>query len=90
MILTKKYNVNIWISGFAFIYFDIKTNGLANGDDLMEKLKDLKIGETLLNVEQDKRSNKNKNKSESVADPEVNNGGSIHENDNVNDEVGRD
>jgi len=78
------------VKGFAFIYFDIKTNGLANGDDLMEKLKDLKIGETLLNVEQDKRSNKNKNKSESVADTEVNNGGSIHESNNVKDDVGRD
>ena len=49
--------------GFAFMYFDTRANNLPSatsggGEELVEKLKDLKIGDTVLNIEQDRRSSK--------------------------------
>ena len=49
--------------GFAFMYFDTRANNLPSAtsggaEELVEKLKDLKIGDTVLNIEQDRRSSK--------------------------------
>ena len=60
--------------GFAFMYFDTRANNLPSatsgqggGEELVEKLKDLKIGDTVLNIEQDRRSSK-KNSTKDGAD----------------------
>lgn len=45
------------VKGFAFMYFD---GSKLSESELLAKLKDLKIGDTVLNVEQDRRSSSSK------------------------------
>ena len=59
--------------GFAFMYFDTRANNLPSatsggGEELVEKLKDLKIGDTVLNIEQDRRSSKKNSTKDGAAD----------------------
>ena len=61
--------------GFAFMYFDTRANNLPSatsgqggGEELVEKLKDLKIGDTVLNIEQDRRSSKKNSTKDGAAE----------------------
>ena len=59
--------------GFAFMYFDTRANGLQSatsggGEELVDKLKDLKIGDTVLNIEQDRRSSKRNSTKDGAVD----------------------
>ena len=59
--------------GFAFMYFDTRANNLPSatsggGEELVEKLKDLKIGDTVLNIEQDRRSSKKNSTKDGAVD----------------------
>ena len=76
----KPVNV-LWkgAKGYAMIYFEKKDDITTH--DLCSKLKDLKIGENLLNVEPDKRAN-SKNKSDEKT---AKNG--VVENEKNNDDV---
>ena len=51
----------VWkgVKGFAFLYFD-KSHTKLTEEEICLKLKDLKLGETILNIEPDKRKDKGK------------------------------
>merc|ERR1711981_120144 len=51
----------VWkgVKGFAFLYFD-KSHTNMSEEEICLQLKDLKLGETVLNIEPDKRKDKNK------------------------------
>lgn len=51
----------VWkgVKGFAFLYFD-KSHTKLTEEEICLQLKDLKLGETVLNIEPDKRKDKNK------------------------------
>ena len=59
--------------GFVFTYFNTRANNLPSatsegGEELVEKLKDLKIGDTVLNIEQDRRSSKKNSTKDGAAE----------------------
>merc|ERR1712080_635676 len=51
----------VWkgVKGFAFLYFD-KSHTTLTEEEICVQLKDLKLGETVLNIEPDKRKDRNK------------------------------
>ena len=75
----------VWkgVKGFAFLYFD-KSHTKLTEEEICLKLKDLKLGETILNIEPDKRKDKGKAEENENQD-NVGENGAIVENSLKND-----
>ena len=75
----------VWkgVKGFAFLYFD-RSHTKLNEEEICLQLKDLKLGETVLNIEPDKRKDKNK------ADVDNENCTVTQQNDSVSNTVDKD
>jgi hypothetical protein len=69
----------VWkgVKGFAFLYFD-KSHTTLTEEEICIQLKDLKLGETVLNIEPDKRKDRNKNEEGSGTNETGDHDGSTH------------
>ena len=68
----------VWkgVKGFAFLYFD-KSHTKLTEEEICLKLKDLKLGETILNIEPDKRKDKGKGEENETQDRVGENGSNV-------------